>query len=308
MQIVVIGCGSMGRRRIRHAIELANADVAIYDVRDDRIAEAVDLFPAAKPIESLDAVRTLRADGMFICVPPSDHEIYIEIALDRKIPFMCEQPISHRLENLDTIRRRVADLELVCHVSNNQRHSPRVATLKRILDDGRVGSPLTGTVELGEWLPNWHPYEPYQDYYPSWRRMGGGLDAVCDLDWLRYLFGEPERIQAMCSRKSDLEIDTFDVTQFLIDFGDNRPQIAMHLDMLQQPIARQSRIVCTNGVRRSQSPGTISQGVLCGRGSVGGSGVRHRSDEVPDDEGKEPGVLRTDVPVRQPVVSDPAGG
>lgn len=248
MKAVVAGCGSMARRRIRHAIELADAEVHVYDIRADRMAEVRELFPSVSCLAGPDDIAALGADALFVCVPPADHEFYIDLAIRNRIAFMCEQPISHRLENLPSIRDRVAAGGLICHVSNNQRYAPRVSTLAGILKDGAMGRVLTGFVELGEWLPLWHPYEPYQDYYPSWRAMGGGLDAVCDLDWLRYLFGEPVRMMAMCSRKSGLEIDTFDVTQFLIDFGEGQPQIAMHLDMLQQPIARQSRIVCENGV------------------------------------------------------------
>ncbi|OFX08801.1 MAG: hypothetical protein A2516_08575 [Alphaproteobacteria bacterium RIFOXYD12_FULL_60_8] len=245
---LVAGCGSMARRRIRHAIEMAGAKVAVWDIRSDRMEEVKALFPSVICLSNVTEMRAFAADGLFICVPPSDHEYYIKLALDRALPFMCEQPISHKLTNLETIRARVAELGLICHVSHNQRYSPRVLALKKVLDEGAVGKPLTGIVELGEWLPLWHPYEPYQDYYPAWRKMGGGLDAVCDLDWLRHLFGEPQRMEVMCSRKSALEIDTFDVTQFLLDFGDDGPQLALHLDMLQQPIARQSRIVCSNGI------------------------------------------------------------
>ena len=248
LKVVIAGCGSMARRRIRHAIELADADVHVYDIRKERMEEVREIFPSVSCLDRAEDIQKLDADALFICVPPSDHEFYIELALANGLAFMCEQPISHRLENLESIRDRVIAQKLVCHISNNQRYSPRVSTLRRILNDGSMGKVLTGIVELGEWLPLWHPYEPYQDYYPSWRHMGGGLDAVCDIDWLRDLFGEPARIQAMVSKKSDLEIDTYDVTQFLIDFGTDQPQIAMHLDMLQQPIARQSRIVCENGV------------------------------------------------------------
>jgi len=248
MKVLVVGCGSMARRRIRHVVESTDAEVNVYDIRPDRMAEVKEMFPVVECLESRDGMASLAADAIFVCVPPADHESYIEFALENGIPFMCEQPISHRLENLGSIRNRVAAKGLICHVSNNQRYSPRVSTLRNILQDGSLGRVMTGLVELGEWLPLWHPYEPYQDYYPSWRRMGGGLDAVCDLDWLRDLFGEPVRMKSMCSRKSELEIDTFDVVQFLVDFGDGQPQIVMHLDMLQQPIARQSRIVCEQGV------------------------------------------------------------
>lgn len=248
MIIVVAGCGSMGRRRIRHALELTEAEVSVYDIRGDRMTEVKEMFPSVDCLSVPDEIAGLAADGIFICVPPSDHEFYIDLALENAIPFMCEQPISHRLENLSGIREQVAAQNLICHISNNQRYSPRVVALKKTLDAGIVGAPLAGIVELGEWLPLWHPYEPYQDYYPSWRRMGGGLDAVCDLDWLRHLFGEPVRMESMCSRKSDLEIDTYDVVQFLIDFGEGGPQVTMHLDMLQQPMARQSRIICEDGM------------------------------------------------------------
>ena len=206
------------------------------------------MFPAVTCLAGPEEMTAASADAIFICVPPSDHEFYIDLAIENGIPFLCEQPISHRLENLAAIRERVAARNLVCHISNNHRYSPRVTTLQEILTTGTVGAPLAGIVELGEWLPLWHPYEPYTDYYPSWRRMGGGLDAVCDLDWLRYLFGEPVRMESMCSRKSDLEIDTYDVVQFLIDFGEGKPQISLHLDMLQQPMARQSRIICERGL------------------------------------------------------------
>ena len=206
------------------------------------------MFPAVTCLAGPEEMTAVSADAIFICVPPSDHEFYIDLAIENGIPFMCEQPISHRLENLPAIRERVDARNLICHISNSHRYSPHVTTLEMILTAGTVGAPLAGIVEVGEWLPLWHPYEPYTDYYPSWRRMGGGLDAVCDLDWLRHLFGEPVRIESMCSRKSDLEIDTYDVTQFLIDFGEGKPQISLHLDMLQQPMARQSRIVCERGV------------------------------------------------------------
>ena len=259
MKVIVAGCGSMARRRIRHVIELAQAEVHVFDIRADRMAEVKAMFPSVSCLTAPDEMKTLGADALFVCVPPSDHEYYINLALDNGIAFMCEQPISHRLENLNSIRTRVAARELTCHVSNNQRYSPRVVTLERILKTGALGRVLTGTIELGEWLPLWHPYEPYQDYYPSWRAMGGGLDSVCDLDWLRYLFGEPVRMEAMCSRKSDLEIDTFDVVQFLIDFGEGQPQIALHTDMLQQPIARQSRIVCEKGVVVHNHPNQFHQ-------------------------------------------------
>ena len=258
----IIGCGSMGRRRIRHALELGGGDVIGWDIREDRRREVEQAFQI-RTVKSEEEFFAQTPDAVFISVPPASHEHYIFEAIERHIPFMVEQPITHKLDNLDKIVAGVAAAKLICHVSSNQRFSPRVTALSKALESG-VGPVLTGFVELGEWLPNWHPYEPYQDYYPSWRRMGGGLDAICDLDWLRFLFGEVRDSRSMCSKKSDLEVDTHDVVQILLDF-EKGPQLALHCDMLQQPFSRMSRFVCQNGVVLHTHPEQIIRVYLADR-------------------------------------------
>ena len=76
--------------------------------------------------------------------------------------------------------------------------------------------------------------------------MGGGIDAICDLDWMISLFGPVVRSTSLCARKSDLDIDTDDVTQFILDFEDG-PQLMLHTDMLQRSYHQQVRIVGSEG-------------------------------------------------------------
>lgn len=250
--IVVVGCGSMGRRRMRHAKEMTDARVICWDIRTDRRREVEEQF-GFSTFDTEEQIYEIGADAIFIAVPPSDHMHYIEKAIEHSIPFMVEQPISHLSAGLGSVLERVKESNLVCHVSCNQRYSPRVLAIKKTLDAQRLGKVYTGLVEVGEWLPDWHPYEPYQDYYPSRRATGGGLDAVCDLDWLFFLFGPVREAKSMYSKRSDLEIDTDDVVQMLLDFSDG-PQLILHTDMLQRPLGRQSRFVCENGMILHRHP------------------------------------------------------
>lgn len=231
---------------MRHAKELTGAEVVCWDIRTDRRREVEEQF-GVKTIASEAEIYAYKPEAMFISVPPSEHMHYILKAIEHAIPFMVEQPIYHRLDHLDDVLARVKANKLVSHVSCNQRFSPRVLAMKKVLDAGRIGKVLSGLVEIGEWLPNWHPYEPYQDYYPSRVATGGGLDAICDLDWLFFLFGEVSEAKTIASKKSDLDVDTDDIVQMLLDFKDG-PQIALLTDMLQQPFNRQSRFVCSNGM------------------------------------------------------------
>ena len=71
---IVVGCGSMGRRRIRHVLELTDATVGIFDTRADRTAEAADMFDVV-PLGTVDGFGDFDPDGIFICTPlPFDIE------------------------------------------------------------------------------------------------------------------------------------------------------------------------------------------------------------------------------------------
>ena len=50
----------------------------------------------------------------------------------------------------------------------------------------------------------------------------------------------------MCAKKSDLDIDTYDLTQFLFEF-ESGVQVSLHIDMLQRSYAASVKIVFEKG-------------------------------------------------------------
>ncbi|NQV82498.1 MAG: Gfo/Idh/MocA family oxidoreductase [Rhodospirillales bacterium] len=251
-RFIVVGSGSMGRRRIGHALELTGGTVGVYDLRDDRMDEVSELFAVTR-LSGIAEFQDFAPDGIFICVPPSDHEIYMDWALEHGVHFMVEQPISDRPENLAAIRKRALGKGLITHVSNNHRFSSEIQAMKAVMDSGELGRVMTAIIERGEWLPDWHPYEPYTDYYPSKKSLGGGLDSICDVSWLRYLFGDVRRSVSLESRRSDLDIDTDDVVQMVLDF-EAGPQVILHTDMLQRKYAGEVKLVFEKGTLTHRAP------------------------------------------------------
>lgn len=83
--------------------------------------------------------------------------------------------------------------------------------------------------------------------------MGGGLDAICDYAWLSALFGAPRAAKSLASKRSDLDIDTMDVVQIVVDFPDG-PQAMLHQDMLQRPYAGAWKFVFERAVVTYQAP------------------------------------------------------
>lgn len=235
----------MGTRRIRHLHQLKAGEVLGFSRGSKRRLAAERKFeiPTTDSIE--DLVRE-DLDAVFICVPPAAHLQYMEMAVDHGWHFMVEQPISHQMEGLEALVQAVRENRLVAHVSQNMRFHQAVRRIRELIAANAIGPVLTGIIERGEWLPDWHPDERYTDYYPSRRSEGGGLDVIIDLEWLVSLFGRISRMACFAAKKSSLDIDTDDVIQVMVEF-ENGPQILLHADMIQRAYSRRAKFVGENG-------------------------------------------------------------
>jgi predicted dehydrogenase len=235
----------MGTRRIRHVLDLKAGEAVGVDVRADRRKEIEQQFNI-RTIGTASELLRLAPDAIFVCVPPAEHMPYLKMAVEQGWHFMTEQPVSHTQEGLDALLAGVEKKSLVTHVSCNKRFHEGVRQIRRWIKEQAIGPVLSGIVEIGEWLPDWHPYEPYTDYYPSLKSLGGGLDAVCDLEWLAYLFGPVSRLACFAGKKSSLAIDTHDVVQMLVEF-DRGPMIVLHTDMIQRVYASKAKFIGEKG-------------------------------------------------------------
>lgn len=246
MRYAVIGAGSMGSRRIRYLKHLAAGAVLTYDVRPDRRAEAQGLYDIGTVTSVAELVES-KPDAVFICVPPAAHLFYLRLAVEQGWHFMTEQPISCSREWMGEIVGEVRRRGLITHVSCNMRFNAGIKLVRELIAGGSIGPVLTGIIEVGEWLPDWHPYEPYVDYYPARRAMGGGLDAVCDLEWLALMFGRVSRLACLAGKRSTLDIDTDDVVQLVLEYASG-PQIVMHTDMLQRAYSHKAKFMGEQGM------------------------------------------------------------
>ena len=101
--------------------------------------------------------------------------------------------------------------------------------------------------EVGEYLPDWHPWEDYRQSYASRKELGGGalLVQIHEMDYLYWLFGKPSRIYAVGGQLSSLEVDVEDTVSTLMDCAG----VPVHLqqDFVQRPSRRTLLIVGNEG-------------------------------------------------------------
>src|SRR5436190_1017169 len=77
---------------------------------------------------------------------------------------------------------------------------------------GTIGRPLAFTHHVGQYLPDWHPWEDYRTFYVSRRATGAAREIVLfELNWLSSLFGPVTAVTGMKAKLSSLEADIDDI-------------------------------------------------------------------------------------------------
>ena len=247
--LLVVGCGSIGRRHLGTLASLGATRLAGVDVREDRLEEARTEVPGLIGYRSLDEALAEEAPGAaLICTPTAMHVEAVELFVERSVPMLIEKPLSNRLEGIADLEKRIRDAGIIAMVAYSMRFHPAIKTLKGLVEDGSLGEVIWARAECGQYLPDWHPWEDYRHWYMSQDSLGGGatLDLSHEFDYLRWMLGDVESVVARVANTGQLEIDTDDTCDAILEFGRGR-SAQVHLDLLQRAYRRTVSLVGSLG-------------------------------------------------------------
>ncbi|MEO8033389.1 MAG: Gfo/Idh/MocA family oxidoreductase [Acidobacteriota bacterium] len=218
MRVLVAGLGSMGKRRIRCLRKLGFTDITGFDPRADRREETQRLHGVRISASREEALAS-GPEAIIISVPPDAHHSWIEEAVSRKCHAFIEASV------VDTgIADAIARLNgsgLVIAPSATLLFHPAIQTIRRVLESGRIGTLSNVMLHSGQYLPDWHTYEPVSDYYVSNRATGGAREIVpFELSWVVQVFGFPARVAGNVRKTIAIEgAETIDDTDnALLDY------------------------------------------------------------------------------------------
>ncbi len=219
---LVVGLGSMGKRRIRNLKSLGFNDIIGFDKRDDRRKEAKELY-SIKTYEDINEIfNNFELCALIISVPPDVHHVYMKLALSLKIPAFIEASVLDTdLENIIS-DSKLKDILLA--PSCTLFFHPAIKKIREIVNSRELGNISNYLYHSGQYLPDWHNYEKVSDYYVSAKETGGGREIVpFELTWITLLLGIPKRVVGFF--KKTIEIDGApnidDTYNLLMDYGNN---------------------------------------------------------------------------------------
>lgn len=191
----IIGLGSRGLDAYavyqkKHPDEMEI--VAVADPRSERVEKAIAEYGIDRKncfkndLELLEKEKL--SDALIIAHMDQDHVRAALLALEKGYHILLEKPISPKKEEVLLLQKKAREKNLVIAVCHVLRYTPFFRTLKKLLDEGRIGK--LAAIDAIEHVGYWH--QAHSFVRGNWRNDKTTspmlMQKSChDMDILRYL-------------------------------------------------------------------------------------------------------------------------
>ncbi len=235
MKYLIIGLGSMGRRRIRclNALGIESDKIFGYDKNKLRLQSVCKEYNINKlDEEPYKAISSF--ERVIISTSPESHLNYIKDAIHNNKPCFVEASICHARE-----LRRILNSKpnLIVVPSSTMLYFKAQKKIQELISKQKIGNILYGRYHVGQWLENWHPWEDIDNFYVSNPETGGCKEIVpFELNWITKIFGKPSLINSLNTKVSLLKAPIDDV--FTINLSFDRCRVfSLIIEILSKPTA-----------------------------------------------------------------------
>jgi predicted dehydrogenase len=246
MKALVVGLGSMGKRRIRclkalHVENIVGVELNIIRAKEVELEYSI---PTYQTIDS--ALIDHKFDFAIISVPPKQHTDVMLVCCKLKIPFFVEASVVEG--ELNKVLLEIEKSNLIAAPSCTMFFHPAIKEISSIIKSNALGKISNVILHTGQYLPDWHTYEKVSDYYVSDPETGGAREIVpFELTWITQLLGYPRRVAANFRKTINIEGAEYidDTYNCLMDFGSFLASIT--IDVVSRYATRTLLINCSHG-------------------------------------------------------------
>lgn len=219
MKALQIGLGSMGKRRIRNLLSIGIENITGFDKREDRRKEAEEKYEI-KTTDELSNELLSESDIFIVSTPPDRHLEYIKLAVKLGKPVFVEASVIK--DGLEELSRTAKETGTLIAPSCTFRFHPGVKTVKDLVLSGKYGKLCNFVYVMGQYLPDWHPWENIKDFYVSKKETSASREMVpFELTWLLDVTGHPEEVFAFYGSNHNMGVDIDDTYNVNLKFKES---------------------------------------------------------------------------------------
>lgn len=225
IRIGLLGAGFMGGMHAACYRALKDLGAVVTAVADDSLerAEKLAAMSGAKAYgSSKELLEQESLDVVDICLPTPLHAENAVAAMKKGCAVFCEKPVCLKEEEMEELLRTKQETGAKVMIGQVIRLWTEYAWLKKTVDDGTYGRVLSGVFQRVSSRPNW----AYKNWVHTPELSGGvAMDMhVHDVDFVRYLLGEPDRVQAAAYR------DQTGLIEQIFGLYNYGPQVAVSIE------------------------------------------------------------------------------
>ncbi len=191
MNLAIVGCGGMGWHHAALATNCGLKVVVCADGVGKAAAALAKKYRADATKDWKEAVRRKDVDIVLVTTPTPTHGVMVRTAARARKHIFCEKPFCRTVaecqKTIDTVEQKGVKL----YVGHVVRFFPEFEAMKAQVKAGKIGRPGFAKLYRGGIFP-----QGAAKWFRDYKKSGGVTfdSMIHDLDWLRYMFGEPERI------------------------------------------------------------------------------------------------------------------
>ena len=211
----IIGVGNIGSA---HAKTLYENKVegavltALCDIDPQKREWAKQVFPGVEIFGTAEEFfEKSDVQAVILSVPHYFHPPYAILGFQKGMHVLTEKPAGVQGSAVEAMNRAAEESGKIFGIMFNQRTDPLYGEIRRMVQDGELGTPLRLLWEVTTWYRT-------QEYYDSgswratWTGEGGGVlmnQAPHQLDLLQWMFGMPQSVRAVCNvgKYHDIEVE-----------------------------------------------------------------------------------------------------
>lgn len=205
MKFVVVGCGSMGRRRIRLLKKISSSFEIIAVDCDKERQKAVRQDFDIETYDDLDYVfNYFSPDCAVISSSPLTHARIIESCLKHDCHVFSELNLlsDNYLNNIELAKVN----NKVLFLSSTFLYRDEISYIQKRVQSHNAK--INYSYHVGQYLPDWHPWESYKNYFVVNKKTNGCRELLAiELPWILRTFGDIKSFEVISSKMSSLQID-----------------------------------------------------------------------------------------------------
>jgi len=220
VKIGIVGCGKVSHMHAKALKNIPEADFTCIFSRDINKAKAFAEKYNVKPFSNIDEMLEGNdVDAVIVCTPHPNHaEIAIKAA-KAGVHILVEKPLASSLEDCDAMIKAAKENKVTLGTVCQRRFYTPVQRLKETIDEGKIGKPILGTINMLGWRDDaYYRSDPWRG---TWKGEGGGVlvnQAPHQIDLLQWFMGPVDEVFGYWSNLNHPNIEIEDTAVAIIKF------------------------------------------------------------------------------------------